>query len=354
MTGDLPRWLRMALPWQAPGVFDADIVLLTEAALARSLWAFPFPDRASEVERRTILGEFVRGLEGIAELATGNWLKLEEVSLPLRCCLQEKGLITLAVAHQPLGAGLILEPALGRAVVVNEEDHLRIKAWRGGFDAPGAVAAALELESVLDRRLEFAFSEEIGYLTACPTRVGTGLRLTSLLHLPGLVMAGEIGRIVNALRQLQFAVHGLAGRSGSVRGCLFLISNLVTLGRSEDEAVEDFALHVGKIIHHERTARAQLYDADPLAMEDLAHRSLATCRHARLMTLQEGFDRLSNLRLGHGLGILPEVRLEDLNRLLVFQQGGHLSLSCPENLQGKELMAARAALFREILSAPGP
>jgi len=349
MTEDLPRWFVTDLPWQVPGGTAPDIVLLTEAALARSLWAFPFPDRATEVERRTILGEFLRSLDGTTELASCSWLKLEEVPLGLRRCLLEKGLITPEVAHRPLGTGLVLEPGLERAVVVNEEDHLRIKAWQPGFDAPGAVAAALDLEAVLDRRLEFAFSEEIGYLTACPTRVGTGLRLTSLLHLPGLVMAGEIGRIVNALRQLQFAVRGLGGRAGSVRGSLFLISNLVTLGRSEEEAVEDFALHVGKIIHHERNARAQLYDADPMGLEDLAHRSRAVCRQARLLTLQEGFDRLSNLRLGQGLGILPDIRLEDLNRLLVFQQGGHLSHAGPGNPQGKELMAARASLFREVL-----
>ncbi len=205
---------------------------------------------------------------------------------------------------------------------------------------------------MLDRKFEFAYSEEFGYLAACPTRVGTGLRLTALLHLPGLVMAGEIDKIVNALRQLQFAVRGLGERAETVKGCLFLISNLITLGRSEDEVAEDFAVHVGKIVLHERSARRQLYRSDPVGLEDLCHRSLAVSREARLMSLQEGFDRLSNLRLGSALGILPGVDMTDLNVVLVSQQPGHLELESGNQLQGKELMAARAALFRTRLQGP--
>ncbi len=351
MTERDASWAARTLPWQVRSGPENDVVLLTEAALGRGLWSFPFPGRASEVERRTLLGEILRRLDGAPDLAAWLRVGLEECDLPVRRCLQEKGLVSFDTAHRPVGAGLLVDDGLERAVVIGEEDHLRIKAWRAGFDAGAALTAALDLESVLDQRLEFAFSEEFGYLTAHPTRVGTGLRFTSLAHLPGLVMAGEIGRIVNALRQLQFAVRGLDGRNQSVRGCLFLISSQVTLGRSEEETAEDFALHVGKIILHERNARRQLYQADPVGLQDVAHRALAIGRGARLMTLQEGFDRLSDLRLGRGLGILPDLPWESLNRLLVFQQGGHLELESGKTLQGKELMERRATLFRRELSA---
>ncbi len=342
-------WLARPLPWQAACGPEGDIVLFTEAALGRGLWSFPFPERATDVERRTVLGDVFRRLVGIEKLAGGERISLEEEKPYLRQCLREKGLIPAEAARRPLGRGLVLDRDRGCGVVVNQEDHLRIKAWRPGFDAAGAATAALDLEGMLDRKFEFAFSEEFGYLAARPTRVGTGLRLTALLHLPGLVMAGEIDKIVNALRQLQFAVRGLGERAETVKGCLFLISNLITLGRSEDEVAEDFAVHVGKIVLHERSARRQLYGSDPVGLEDLCHRSLAVCRQARLMSLQEGFDRLSNLRLGSALGILPQVRVADLNLVLVSQQPGHLGLELDNKLQGKELMAARASLFRARL-----
>ncbi len=347
-------WAETILPWQEGTGPDQDIVLLSEAALGRCLWAFPFPLQATEVERRTVLGEILRRLGDLAGFPVTGRFSLEEDSLLLRRCLHEKGFIDADTAHHTLGKGLLVSQVPDRAVVINEEDHLRIKAWRAGFDPRGAMQAALHLESDLDLKLEFAFSDEFGYLTACPTRVGTGLRLTSLLHLPGLVMAGEIDRIVNALRQLQFIVQGLGGQGKAVKGCLFLVSNLVTLGRSEDEVADDFAVHVGKIVLHERSARRQLYAADAIGLEDLAMRSLALGREARLMSLQEGFDHLSNLRLGVGLGILSGVRIVDLNRLLVAQQAAHIELLSGNSLRGKELMRARADMFRASLRLDTP
>ncbi len=353
MSDDVSRWAEMTLPWQTGAGPEMDVVLKTGATLGRGLWSFPYPGRASPVERRTVLGEILRRLADNDKSTGDTRLALEEQSLVFRQCLHEKGLLGIGTVHQPLGCGLILEPGLDRALVINETDHLRIKAWRPGFAPEAALAAVLELDGRLDRKLEFAFSEEFGYLTASPTRVGTGLRLVSLLHLPGLVMAGEIEKIVNALHQLQFAVRGLGGRGNTVSGCLFQVSNLITLGCSEEEVAENFAVHVGKIILHERSARKSLYGADPQGLEDLAQRALAVGRNARLMTLAEGFDRLSNLRLGTSLGILTDVDSAILNRLLVFQQPGHLELAAGKVLPGKLLMAARAELFRHYLQTAG-
>ncbi len=349
MDEGIRSWLSRPQPWQTGAGPDQDIVLATGAVLGRNLWSFPFPDKASDVERRTVLGEVFRNLEGVGRLAGQPRIQFEDVRPLVRQCLLEKGLIRVQTANSHLGCGLVGDEELRLALVVNEEDHLRLKAWRCGFAPVGAVDEVLELEESLAGKFTFAFSEEFGYLTARPTRVGTGLRLTALVHLPGLVMAGEIEKIVNALRQLQFTVRGLGERSETVKGCLFLISNLITLGRTEQEVAEDFAAHVGKIVLHERSARRQLYRSDPLGLEDLCCRSLAVCRQARLMSLQEGYDRLSNLRLGAALGILPDVSLAQLNAALLRQQPGHLELESGKQLQGKELMHARASMFRALL-----
>ncbi len=347
-------WAERPMPWQVEKGPEGEIVLFSEAVLGRGLWSFSFPNKAADVERRTVLGEVVRRLAGWDDFLPEDSFTLEEGSLPLRRCLFEKGLIEAESAQHAVGRGLLIGSDSRVAVVINEEDHLRIKAWQPGFDPTGALASALALEERLDQKLEFAFSDEFGYLTACPTRVGTGLCLTSLLHLPGLVMAGEIERIVNALRQLQFMVHGLGGRGKAVQGCIFLVSNLITLGRSEQDVAEDFALHVGKIVLHERSARRQLFSADAMGLEDLIFRSQAVAQNARLMSLQEGFDRLSHLRLGAGLGILPDLATETFNRLLVSQQPGHLELVCDNCLRGKDMLRARADLFRDTFTSHLP
>jgi protein arginine kinase len=208
----------------------------------------------------------------------------------------------------------------------------------------------MKLDDRLEPTIDTAFDAEFGYLTSSPVDLGTGLHVSALIHLPGLVLAGEIDKVLNALRQLQFSVKGLAAEGGTVRGALFRISNLMTLGRDESEIVEDFMVHVGKIIIYERSARDQLYGRDPLGIEDLAHRSLATVRQARLITSQEAFDHLSSIRMGVGLGILDPVDPGVLNKALMRQQTAHLQMEAGRPLAGREKSAARAVFLRELFA----
>jgi protein arginine kinase len=339
-----PSWLDAAGP-------ASDIVVSSRVRLARNLKTFPFPNHASSVELGTVFGDLTRRLIRFPEL-TGGWvLDMDQLEPVMRAALLEMNLASPALVKDPRHRGLVLSPHLDRAVMINEQDHIRLAAFRAGFNPAAALVDVLLLDTSLENEVEPAFTEDLGYLTASPADVGTGLHVSALIHLPGLVLAGEIDKVLNALRQLQFSVRGMSGEGSTVRGALFRIANLVTLGRDEQEIVEDFQTHLGKIIIYERSARDQLYGRDPLGIQDLVHRSLATIRHSRLITAQETFDHLSNVRLGVGLGVLDPLEPGLLNRVLVQHQTAHLEMSAGRPLANREKSAARAALLREVFAA---
>ena len=337
--------------WLDGGGPASDIVVSTRVRLARNFKTFPFPHHASAVELGTIFGDLTRRLPRFPEFAGGWMLDMDQLEPNMRKVLQEMNLVSPALVRKPQHRGLVLSPQMERAVMINEMDHMRLVAFRAGFDPSGALAEALDIDSRLEKEVEPAFAEDLGYLTASPADVGTGLHVSSLIHLPGLVLAGEIDKVLNALRQLQFSVRGLLGEGSTVRGAMFRVANLVTLGKDEQEIAEDFQVHVGKILIYERSARDQLYARDPLGMEDMAHRSLATVRQSRLITAQETFDHLSNIRLGVGLGVLEPLQPGLLNTVLVQQQTAHLELAAGRALTSREKSAARAALLREVFAA---
>lgn len=329
---------------------SSDIVISTRARLARNIKAFPFPHHASDVELGTIFGDLARRLPQLPALRDGWMLDMAQLDDRMQAALQEMSLAGPVLFKNPKHRGLALSEEMDHAVLINEKDHVRLVAYRAGFDPKTALARVMELDDSLEPDIDTAFDSELGYLTASPVDLGTGLHVSALIHLPGLVLAGEIDKVLNALRQLQFSVKGLAADGGTVRGALFRVSNLMTLGRDETEIVEDFMVHVGKIIIYERSARDQLYARDPMGIEDMVHRSLATVRQARLITSQEAFDHLSGIRMGVGLGILDPVDPGVLNRALMRQQTAHLQLEAGHPLAGREKSAARAAFLRELFA----
>ena len=339
-----------------PGWMDArgpasDIVVSTRVRLARNLKTFPFPRHASVVELSTVFGDLTRRLPRFPEFSGGWLLDMDQLDANKRSVLQEMSLASSSLIKVPLHRGLILSPQLDRAAMINEKDHIHLMSYQAGLDPTAALSHALQIDARLENEIEPAFAEDLGYLTASPMDVGTGLHVSALLHLPGLVLAGEIDKVLNALRQLQFSVRGLLGDGRTIRGALFRIANLVTLGRDEQEIAEDFRIHVGKVVIYERSARDQLYAQDSLGVEDMVHRSLATLCRSRLITAQETFDHLSNIRLGVGLGVLDPLGQGLLNRVLVQHQTAHLELAAGRPLGSRGKSAARAAMLREVFAA---
>ena len=340
----LPDWLDGSGP-------AADLVLGTRALVVRNLEGVKFPGAADAAELAAVAEE----VQGVAreheQFRDWEELRLSRLNEGQRNSLVEKLFVSPRVVREPGETLLLGSPRLDRAVCVNASDHLRFAGFSSGFDPEGAAAKVLALEEALESQLRFAYQESLGYLTSEPTRLGTGLVFTAYLHLPGLVMADQIDKIVNALQQLRFNISGLRGAGASVRGSLFRISSQVTLGRDEQEIQDDFSFHLGKVILHEKSARQQLYEGDGLAIEDAVRRSHATLRAARLITGQECFDRLSHLRMGLEMGLLPDLTVAQLNRMLLWQQGAHQGLIHQESLSPREIQARRASFLREILGS---
>jgi protein arginine kinase len=351
MSGLLADLAACDAVWMAGDGPHGDIVLATRARLIRNLAGFPFPHRAGPAELATIAADLGRQLRRLPELAGGWTVDVAACEARSRQVLREKLLAGAELLMTPEHRAVVAGRDLGHVALLNAEDHLQLCAWRSGFAPIEALAAVQGMDGALGGAFEPAFSEDCGYLTSSPGNVGTGLRLTAVLHLPGLVMADEIDKVLNALRQLEFGVRGLAGEGRTVRGALFRIGNLTTLGRDESEIAEDFAVHVGKVILYERAARELLMGRDRRGLEDLAWRGLAVLGHARLLSTQETWDCLSQARLGAGLDLVPGRDWSIYNRLLVRHQSAHLELAAGRALDSREKAAARADLLREHFAA---
>ncbi len=337
-----------ALPWLDGTGPDSDIVISTRGRLARNLSAHDFPHHASEAVREEIQQDLLPVLESCSSLVNGSSLDLGKLTGEQQNLLREKHLLGGFPVSEAHHRHLLISPDGFTTALVNAEDHLRLQVYASGFQPMEALDNLQRVEGELDGSLDFAFQDDFGYLSASPVNAGTGLRISVLAHLPGLVMSGEIEKILNALRQLRFAVRGLFGGGTAVRGSLFLISNLVTLGRDESEVADDFDFHLGRVLRHERTARQQLFSSDSVGLEDLARRSLAVVRNALLMTAQESYDRLNHLRLGVGLGMLSEVELSLLNETMIRMQTGHLEDEAGQPLSVTQKTEARATLLRGL------
>ncbi len=341
---------RHDLYWLDGSGAAADVVIATRVRLARNLVGHCFPHRADEEELRQVRDRVSDRVVGRPEFADGWQVDLSECSHRDRRFLMERHLASADLIRGDAPRALLLSEDLARVVMVNEEDHLRLQVFRSGFAPAEACTDALALDSGLEADLDFAFDEDLGYLTACPTNAGTGLRLSVLVHLPGLVLSNEIERILNSLRQLRFTVRGLFGEGSAVRGALFQISNLCTLGRSEDTLTRDFVHHVTKVLQFEKMARERLLERDPDGCRDLVYRSLGVLGNAHLMTSREAFDRLSNVRLGVNLELLPPIPLGVLNRALVEVRAAHLQIRAGQLIKGRTRSALRATYLRELFA----
>lgn len=341
------QWMA-PVPWLSGTGPAADMVVSTRVRLARNLAGVRFPHRDGQTQlnrqRRTLV-EQIRRCPSFKDAWAFDLAVLDQWQ---RRVLLEMHLASVDLLREPEGRGLLVTRDRARAVMINEEDHLRIQVFHAGFDPLASCSEALGCDAELESELEYAFCEEFGYLTACPTNVGTGCRLSVLIHLPGLVLGGEIEKVLNSLRQLQFSVRGLYGEGSAVQGALFQISNLTTLGRSELDLANEFARHVAKVAQYERMACERLHQRDPVAVADLVHRALAVLQQARQMSSKEAFDRLSQVRLGVVLEVLPPISMGLLNRAIVQQQSAHLQLQSESAGMPANRGELRARFLREL------
>ena len=292
--------------WMTGGEHDSDIVLSSRIRLARNRSELPFPDRADVAGREQIVQDAVGQMSELTA-ATGkefSLLKMAELSSIERYVLVEKHLISPALADNPSGRAVLVSDDASISIMINEEDHFRIQAMRPGLDLVGALALADKADDALEAGIDFAFDEEIGYLTACPTNIGAAVRASVMLHLPGLVISKQIERMAAAAAQVGLTVRGLYGEGSEAAGNLFQISNQLSLGYGEQELVENLTAMVKQIADQERAARKRLLERSPIGLEDMVSRAVGILSYARRLDANEALALASRVRLGADMGIL--------------------------------------------------
>ncbi len=332
--------------WTSGGGEMSDVVVSSRARLARNLDGYAFPEHLEMDPGEQVMQRVQGAVTGLGR----EWAfyRLQGLQPMDRQVLLEKHLISPQQAQSPERAALALREDEMLSVMVNEEDHLRVQAILPGLAVSEALRLALETDDRLEQNLDFAFTPDRGYLTACPTNVGTGLRLSVMLHLGGLVSTQRIQQLLQVLPKLGLAVRGLYGEGTEAVGNLFQISNQITLGQTEEEVAASIERAAMEVIEQERQARRVLAENALPEMQDRVHRAFGILRHARLLGAEETMQLLSDLRLGTEMGLL-QVPLRLVNELLLLALPGFLAKTVGHELQPAEQRAERANLIRDRL-----
>lgn len=337
-----------ACPWLSGTGPQAGIILSCRVRLARNLQATTFPHRADQETLRKVMDQVRFAGEQSPSLKKSAFVTMPTLGTLDRIFLLERHLVSQELAGAQRECGLLWEEGEGLSVMVNEEDHLRIQSVTSGLALEEAFRQADRLDEELESSLDYAFSEEWGYLTACPTNVGTGLRASVLIHLPGMVLTHRVEQVLRNISQVGFAARGLYGEGSEVMGSFFQISNQATLGRPEEEIIQGLVGLVGQILHQEEEARQILMTTARSEMEDKIWRAYGILKHARQLSLEDAMSLLSAVRLGISMEILeaPEVRI--INELMIMTQPAHLQRRLGrDNMDSAERDYERAKWVRE-------
>ena len=326
-----------------------NIVFSSRVRLARNVQGFSFPDRAKKPERVRCL-ELIRGaVEALPVMQEGFSSPMDALSAADKQLLVERHLISREHAAKSGGSGLVVDRLESLSVMINEEDHLRMQSLRPGLQLREAWQAIDDVDTALEAKLPFAYSQDLGYLTACPTNVGTGIRVSAMLHLPGLVLAEQVNPIIQSVNKLGLAVRGLYGEGTEALGNIFQVSNQMTLGESELEIVERLSKVVNQMIEHERLARQKLLEERPKVLFNHIGRAFGILSNAHSISSKEAMNLLSLVRLAHDLSMFPGVPRAALDELFLITQPAHLQRSHTGKLGADERDILRADLLREQL-----
>ncbi len=327
------------------------IVLSSRVRLARNLSGSPFPGWAKKPERIRACEAIRTAVQELPEMQGAFAESMDALSGLDKQILVERHLVSREHAAKGTGSGLVLSKDESLCVMINEEDHLRMQSLKPGLQLHEAWQAIDTLDTRLENRLTYAFSPELGYLTACPTNVGTGMRVSAMLHLPGLVLAEQINQVVQAVNKLGLAVRGLYGEGTEALGNIFQISNQMTLGETETVIVERLSKVVAQIIEHEENARGTLLEKKPKVVFNHIGRAYGILANAHSISSKEAMNLLSLLRIGLDLGLFPGTARSLVDELTILTQPAHLQARYSEKLSAEERDIRRADMMREALRA---
>ena len=343
LTKTSGEWLRGAGP-------EADIVISSRVRLARNLADFPFVLRASEADRARIeqsLRERIIEIEADESLL---YVDIEDLELLDRQLLVERHLISREHAESTGSRAVAINNHETFSLMVNEEDHLRLQVMQSGFDLDKVWEQINRLDDLIEQRLTYAFHDRLGYLTACPTNVGTGMRVSVMLHLPALVITRQIEKVFRSLQKISLAVRGLYGEGSQAMGDFYQISNQITLGRSEKELIEQIGEIVPVIIDYERQAREFLVKESHENLHDRISRAYGILRTAQTISSEETMHLLSSVRMGVNLGLIEDLEIRAVNELFIHTQPAHLQKLAGSQLGSADRNIERARYLRRHLN----
>lgn len=325
------------------------IVMSSRVRLARNIKDASFPGWAKKPERVRVLDLIRPAVEALPEMADSFAESMDNLGQLDKQILVERHLISREHAAKSAGSGVVLNREETFCVMINEEDHLRMQALRPGLQLRQAWAAIDQMDSNLERKLPYAYNPEWGYLTACPTNLGTGIRVSAMLHLPGLVLGELINPIITSVNKLGLAVRGLYGEGTEALGNVFQVSNQMTLGESELVIVERLEKVLSQIIEHEENARESLLEKKPKVVFNHIGRAYGVLANAHSISSKETMNLLSLMRLGVDVGLFPAVERALVDELFITTQPAHLQKEHSEKLSAEERDLLRADMLRERL-----
>src|SRR6201996_8336542 len=325
------------------------IVMSSRVRLARNLKGVAFPGWAKKAERVKALELIRPAVESLPQLPGAFSETMENLGGLDKQILVERHLVSREHAAKSAGSGLVLNKEESLCVMINEEDHLRMQALRPGLQLKQAWLAIDQVDTDLERRLDYAFSPDLGYLTACPTNLGTGIRVSAMLHLPGLVLAEQINQIIQSVNKLGLAVRGLYGEGTEALGNVFQVSNQMTLGETETAIVQRLDKVLSQIIEHEENARATLLEKKSKMVFNHIGRAYGILANAHTITSKETMNLLSFMRLGIDLDLFPGGDRSLTDELFILTQPAHLQKQHSEKLSAEERDLLRADMVREHL-----
>lgn len=345
MDQPLSEWMKRNGP-------DEDIVISSRIRLARNLDAYSFPTLATNQQSKEVLNKIsnLSNERMLKQIGSFTFIPLSSLNDLEKRVLVEKHLISPHLAEESKNGAVMISENESISIMINEEDHLRIQCLFPAFHIHKAWELADQIDDFFEQHLNYAFDERRGYLTSCPTNVGTGMRASVMLHLPALVLTQQINRILSAVNQVGLTVRGIYGEGSEAIGNLFQVSNQITLGQSENEIIDNLYSVVKQMIEHERAARERLMSESKTKLLDRINRSYGILSFANVIDSKEASQRISDVRLGIDLDLIKNVSPTILNELMIMTQPGFLQQYAGTKLSPTERDIRRAQLIRQHLS----
>lgn len=339
--------------WMRGNGPESDIVMSSRVRLARNLADFPFMRKCTPQDRAAIAATVRKAIDALPISQETEFVDVSKLGDLDRQFLMERQLISHELSEGEGARAVILDPKERFSIMVNEEDHLRIQVMQSGLDLESAWKRMDELDDLLESKLTYAFTKRLGYLTACPTNVGTGLRISVMLHLPALVATKQIEKVFRAFSKINVAVRGLFGEGSQFMGDLYQVSNQMTLGKSEVQIAQRVSEVVPRLIEYERKAREFLVNENRDDLHDHVSRALGILCTAKKISSEETMHYLSKVRMGVNMGLIENIEIPTVNKLFIHTQPAHLQKLCGQKLSVSARNTERANYLHQHLTGPG-